>query len=219
MACTSALLVLATGCLSPPPPPPPPSPVEQQPPPAPTTPTAVRYLLYGDSLSWQSAPNLAQHGTVGDEYAIGDAPCDRVAGLPLDTIGWVPQEVLVQFSGNTPACVGTDRTGSYQQTLTTIVQTWRARGVPVRMVISPINQSGDRAWAQAVEVSVAGATGIPVTDAGQAVLDNGAFTFFLPCIPTDTTCGNEQPGLARVRSTDGLHFGTDGARRFADAEA
>ena len=213
------LLVMAVGatllaaCLPPPPPPPVP----------------VTYLLYGDSLSEQSAPYLAEHGTVGRDYFGGSAPCNWVSSLggTRDFPRVAPQLVLIQFVGNLPSCMlGRDPTAGYEQDLTTIAQFWINRGVPVRMVISPITEAGDLVWAQTAERTVAANLGLPVRDAGQAVLAGGAFTFFLPCSSsTEPGCGAEMAGQERVRDPDGVHFDnahgpySAGGHRFGDAEA
>lgn len=204
---------LLSACIAPPPPPPQP----------------VTYLLYGDSLSEQSAPYLAQHGTVGRDYFGGSAPCNWVTSLggSRDFARVAPSVVLLQFIGNLPACMtGRDPTLGYEQDLTAIAQFWRTRGVPVVMVISPITQAGDLLWAQTAERTVASTLGLPVRDAGQAVLAGGVFTFFLPCSsPTEPGCGAEQPGEVRVRDPDGVHFDNPlggysaGGHRFGDAES
>jgi hypothetical protein len=207
------LVPLLSGCLSPAPRAPVPV--------SPAPPVPVRYLVYGDSLAVQMIPYLSSHGTVASEAYNGQAPCGLLNRLAPDAQAWAPTEVLIQFVGN-PGCAPS----TYPGDLTTMVQFWQVRGVRVRMLIDPIDVNGAYAWAQTVERSVAGATGIPVTDAGQAVLDHGAFTFFLPCAtPQETSCGAEQPGMVRVRWPDGLHFDglftpvSEGAWRFANAAA
>jgi hypothetical protein len=209
----AAAAMLLSACLPLPPPPPVP----------------VTYLLYGDSLSEQSAPYLAQHGTVGRDYFGGSAPCNWVSSLggSRDFTRVAPSVVLLQFIGNLPACMtGRDPTLGYEQDLTAIAQFWRTRGVPVVMVISPLTQAGNLVWAQTAERSIASNLGLPVRDAGQSVLAGGAFTFFLPCLsPTEPACGAEQPGQVRVRAPDGVHFDnlgggySAGGHRFGDAEA
>ncbi len=188
-------------------------------PPPPVQP--VRYLVYGDSMAVQMIPYLGLHGTVASEAFNGSAPCFAIPRLAPDAQAYAPTEVLIDYVGN-PTC---DQS-TYPGDLATIVGFWQARGVRVRMLIDPIDANGAYAWTQTVERFVAGATGIPVTDAGQAVLDNGAFTFFLPCAaPAETSCGAEQPGMVRVRWSDGLHFDglftpvSEGAWRFANAAA
>jgi hypothetical protein len=82
-------------------------------------------------------------------------------------------------------------------------------------------------WAAKAETAVAGRLGARVRDAGQAVRNDGAFTFFLPCwTPAEPTCGAERRGMVRVRlASDGLHFAINtpsysaGAFRFGTAMA
>jgi hypothetical protein len=139
----------------------------------------------------------------------------------------VPNLVLLQFVGNLPACMdGRDDTLGYEQDLTTIAQFWMLRGVPVVMIISPITEAGNLVWAQTAERTVATNLGLTVRDAGQAVLNNGAYTSFLPCLsPAETGCGTAQAGQVRVRDPDGVHFDNSpggysaGAHLFGDAEA
>jgi hypothetical protein len=189
---------------------------------------SVKWLVYGDSLSEQSAPYLAQSGTVGSRYFGGTAPCNWVAGLPNDRASFTPTKVLVQFIGNLPACMAGrgDPKTAYEQDLTKIVNFWKAQNVPVVMIISPPNPTDSLAWARQAEQDVAANLNIPVNDAGQSVLAAGQFTFFLPCQAFETPalgCGAEQPGQIRVRNADGIHFATagysSGAERFATAES
>ena len=191
-------------------------------------PQSVQWLVYGDSLSEQSAPYLAQSGTVGSRYFGGTAPCNWVAGLPNDRASFTPTKVLVQFIGNLPtACMtGRDPKTAYEQDLTTIVNFWKAQNVPVVMIISPPTETDSLAWARQAEQDVAANLNIAVNDAEQAVLNAGQFTFFLPCQASETQalgCGAEQPGEIRVRNADGIHFATasysSGAERFANAES
>lgn len=204
--------LLATGCrlITPPPP------------------QAVQWLVYGDSLSEQSAPYLAQHGTVGNRYFGGTAPCNWVPSVANDPASFAPSKVLVQFIGNLPACMNgrVPQTG-YEHDLTTIVNFWKGRGVPVVMVISPPTPTDQFAWARQAELNVASNLNVPVNNAGQSVLtDTGQFTFFLPCQASETPalgCGAENTGQIRVRDADGVHFGvasySSGAERFATAES
>jgi hypothetical protein len=190
---------------------------------------SVRWLVYGDSLSEQSAPYLAQSGTVGSRYYGGTAPCNWVAGLPNDRASFTPTKVLVQFIGNLPpACMtGRDPKTAYEQDLTKIVSFWKAQSVPVVMIISPPTETDSLAWARQAEQDVAANLNIPINNAGQSVLtDTGQFTFFLPCQVSETPalgCGLEQTGEIRVRNADGIHFATagysSGAERFAIAES
>ena len=186
----------------------------------------VHWLLYGDSLSEQTAPYLAQHGSVGNRFYGGSAPCNWVNTLAGDHANFTPDEVLVQFIGNSPTCLnGRDPQIAYEQDLTTIVNFWRGQGVPVTMVISPPTPTDSLAWARQAELDVAAKLHLPVNNAGQAVLTaTGQFTYFLPCQASETPalgCGAEQAGQIRVRDPDGVHFPktpySSGAERFAAA--
>jgi hypothetical protein len=191
-------------------------------------PQQVHWLLYGDSLSAQSAPYLAEHGTVGNRYYGGSAPCNWLSTLPGDHATYAPAMVLVQFIGNLPTCLnGRDPQTAYEQDLTTLVNFWRAQGVPVTMIISPPIPTDGLAWARQAELTVAANLNVPVNDAGRAVLtDTGQFTYFLPCQASETPalgCGAEQPGQIRVRNADGVHFPktpySSGSERFGAAES
>ncbi|HSO97042.1 MAG TPA: hypothetical protein VLV81_13500 [Acidimicrobiia bacterium] len=188
----------------------------------------VHWLLYGDSLSQQSAPYLSQHGTVGNRYYGGSAPCNWLRNLKNDRTNFTPDKVLVQFIGNTPACLnGRDPQSAYEHDLVQLVNFWQAQGVPVTMIISPPTPTDTLAWARQAELTVAANRLMPVNDAGKAVLSaTGQFTFLLPCQASETRalgCGAEQPGQIRVRDADGIHFPktpySSGAERFAAAEA
>lgn len=210
LACVSTFALVATGCLAPAPPP-----------------QAVRWLVYGDSLSQQSVPYLSQYGSVGNRWYGGSAPCNWDQNLSNENAVFAPQRVLVQFIGNLPACMnGRDPQTGYEQDLFKLVGYWRAHGVPVVMIISPPTLTDEFAWARQAEIDVANMFNIPVGDAGQSVLLNGQFTFFLPCLASETPamgCGAEVPGQIRVRLPDGIHFATttysSGAARFAAAES
>jgi hypothetical protein len=194
-------------------------------------PQTVHYLLYGDSLSTAAAPYLAASGTVGSRYRPGSAPCDWLPTLSQDAANFVPSEVLVQFVGNvtSSSCMtGRHPAPAYRADLHHLVRFWRGRGVPVVMVLSPLSENAFQfLWTQNVEIDVAQRLGASVRDSGQAVLDHGAFTFFLPCLsPAEPTCGDEYPSMVRVRlALDGLHFAINtptysaGAFRFGTAMA
>jgi hypothetical protein len=195
---------------------------------SPSSGSHVHWLLYGDSLSQQAGPYLAQRGTVGDRYYGGSAPCNWVNNLSNDRANFTPDRVLVQFIGNTPACLnGRDPQTAYVQDLTRLVDFWRAQGVPVTMIISPPTPTDMLAWAREAELSVAANLNVPANNAGKAVItDTGQFTYFLPCQAFETPalgCGAEQPGQIRVRNADGIHFPktpySSGAERFAAAES
>jgi hypothetical protein len=154
-----------------------------------------------------------------------------VSNLDGDTGAFAPRKVLLQFVGNLPACInGRDPQTAYTNDLTTLANFWKSRGVSVVMVISPKTPTDSLAWARLAELAVAADLGLPVDDAGQAVMLGGAFTSFLPCLPQETVtkgCGTEQANQIRVRDADGVHFGTSnpdgsyssGSFRFATAEA
>lgn len=188
----------------------------------------MRWLVYGDSLSQQSVPYLVHFGSVGNRYYGGSAPCNWLATLNADTQAFAPNKVLVQFIGNLPACMnGRDPQTGYEQDLSTIVGAWRARHVPVVIVISPPTSTDSLAWARRAEMDIATLLNVPVGDAGRSVLTpSGQFTFFLPCQASETPavgCGAEVPGQIRVRNPDGIHFAkalySSGAARFARAES
>lgn len=190
----------------------------------------VDYLLYGDSLSAAAAPYLAASGTVGARYQPATAPCDWLPALARDAAAFAPREVLVQFVGNalSPCMVGRDPPPAYRKDVQTLIRFWQARHVPVVVVLSPLSRiAAQYSWAAKTETAVARRLGAPVRDAGQAVRNDGAFTFFLPCwTPTEPTCGNERRGMVRVRlASDGLHFAINtptysaGAFRFGAAMA
>lgn len=197
----------------------------------PAQPKSVKWLVYGDSLSEQSQQYLASYGTVADRFYGGTAPCDWLAKLGSDADSFAPSKVLLQFIGNLPSCIsGRDPQTAYTDDLTTIADLWKSRGVPVVMVISPKTPTDNLAWARQAELNVAAKFNLPVNNAGQAVMRNGDFTYFLACLSQEGIsqgCGVEMAGEIRVRDADGVHFGTSsadhtyssGASRFAAVEA
>ena len=197
----------------------------------PAPPTSVKWLVYGDSLSAEAHQYLASYGTVGQRFFEGTAPCNWLSNLDSDASAFAPQKVLLQFIGNLPSCIdGRDPQMAYADDLTTLASFWKNRGASVVMVISPRTPTDNFAWARQAELAVATALGLPVDDAGQTVMLNGAFTDFLSCLPQETVtqgCGSEAANQIRVRDADGVHFGTSnpsesyssGAYRFATAEA
>jgi hypothetical protein len=209
------LALLVTGCFAQPAP----------------QPTSVKWLVYGDSLSAEAQTYLTTYGTVGARFFAGTAPCSWVGDLGNDASTYAPRVVLMQFIGNIPSCMnGRDPQTAYTADLTTIANFWKARNVTVVMVISPKTPTDNLAWARQAEMNVAANLALPVNDAGQAVMLNGAFTYFLTCLPLETVtqgCGSEMANQIRVRHSDGVHFGTSnregsyssGAYRFATAEA
>jgi hypothetical protein len=193
----------------------------------PVQPKPVKWLVYGDSLSQESQQYLASYGTVADRFYGGTAPCNWLANLGSDADSFAPSKVLLQFIGNLPSCIGgRDPQTAYTNDLTTIADFWKSRGVPVVMVISPKTPTDNLAWARQAELNVAADLGLPVNDAGQAVMLNGDFRYFLSCLSQEGIsqgCGAEVAGEIRVRDPDGVHFGTSnanhtyssGASRFA----
>jgi hypothetical protein len=127
-----AVIVMAAGCIAPPPPPPP------------------TVIVYGDSLTFQSASYVnavvAQQRPgwrVIDRDLGGSALCDWLPAMAADS-GLNARVVVIQFSGNalTPCMAGLSVdtppwVAKYQADAETAAALWTARGVKLLFVGNP----------------------------------------------------------------------------------
>ena len=193
--------------------------------PAPSAPGHQTVDLFGDSLGYQAEPYLdmflAETGTyvVSNNTYGGTATCDwlgRMAAAAVDH----PEAAVLVFSGNafTPCMDGVAlKSPEYYDLYTTdteqAIGIFSAVGAHVFLVGTPINQASVAGWSRLDDIyeQLAQADPLAVTyvDAGAAVESaSGAFTWRLPCLRIEPSCGVN--GANVVRSPDGIHFCPDG---------
>jgi hypothetical protein len=182
---------------------------------------APRIALYGDSLGMEAGPDFAYIAHAGGATTLvhtygGLAPCDFLPSMASDAASWQPTAVVLEFSGDafTPCMAGdTLATPQYYQKYETDIQTaigiFRPYGAQVFLIGLPFTASAadneNVANLNQLYASVAAANvGVTYVDAGQAVMANGAFTWTLPCLPSEPCTGPS--GANIVRSPDGSHF-------------
>jgi hypothetical protein len=175
-------------------------------------------IMYGDSLLEESAPyvrNTTQLRGFG-----GTALCDWLDNIVTAAANEGPDLIVVEFVGNnlTPCMSGYTTAAQISAKYAADAAELKQRvGVPILWVGPPLFRSGPPpTWGLF--------DGEPrFVDAGQAVLDAGAYTDTLPCLPDEGAGRGCVDGQILVRAADGAHFGTSapgyssGGRRFAGA--
>jgi hypothetical protein len=183
--------------------------------------TPPRIALYGDSLSMQSAQAFeffAQQMGVPVLLGAynGSAVCDVLPRLSRDATEWRPTVAVLQFSGNTfTSCMKGYAVGTpayyekYEHDTRTALAILHEHGIRAVLVGAPID-----AWpglsqnVLRLNRMYAGlAASSPDTsyaDAGQSVLEDGRFTWTLPCLSFESCTGAS--GTNVVRAPDGVHF-------------
>jgi hypothetical protein len=190
-----------------------------------STSEAEQVDLFGDSLGYQAAPYLdmlfaQSHGfTLSNHTYGGTATCDWLSRMAA-AADERPQAALLVFSGNalTPCMDGvTPRSPEYYDLYRTYTKRaigiFSAEGVHVFLVGTPIDASSMAGWDQLDDIYRQLAEADPQTvtfvDAGASVeTATGGFTWALPCISVEPSCG--QDGTNVVRSPDGIHFCPNG---------
>ncbi len=180
-----------------------------------------RIALYGDSLGMEAAPDFAYIAGAGGASTLvrtygGLAPCDFLPDMASVAASWQPTAVILEFSGDafTP-CMAGDTLGTpqyyekYEADIQTAIGIFRPYGAEVFLIGLPFDASAadnqNVANLNQLYASVAAAdVGVTYVDAGQAVMANGAFTWTLPCLPSEPCTGPS--GANVVRSPDGSHF-------------
>jgi hypothetical protein len=181
--------------------------------------------FFGDSLGYQAEPYLAtlfsQRGlyTVSNNTYGGTATCDWLSTMAAAAAKHPKMAILV-FSGNafTPCMEGVAlRSPQYYDLYTRAteqaVRIFSAAGVHVFLVGTPIDQSSVAGWDRLNQIYRQLAATDPraatYVDAGAAVESpGGGFTWQLPCMSVEPTCGPN--GTNIVRAPDGSHFCPDG---------
>ena len=180
-----------------------------------------RVALYGDSLGMEAGMDFTYLARAAGASALvrtygGLAVCDFFASIASDAATWQPTDVVLEFSGdNFTPCMAGNPIGSpqyyakYRADLQQAIDILHPYGTRVFLSGIPYN-----AWAGANQnianlnqlyASVAAAnSGVAYSDAGQAVMANGAYTQTLPCLPAEPCTGPS--GTNVVRAPDGVHF-------------
>lgn len=190
----------------------------------------VRIVLYGDSLAVEAAPFFAAVLTANGRADVrvvafgGTAICDHLARMRADVAAFDPDAVVVEFSGNvlTP-CVGDGRPNEaeiirrYHADADAVMALYEPLGVPVYWIGTPVSRrEAENREARSLLLNRVYAE-MPhhhdrtfFVDAGQAVLRDGQYTDYLPCIPGEPCAGLRDPvegrPANRIRGPDGVHF-------------
>lgn len=181
--------------------------------------------LFGDSLGYQVEPYLdmflaqSANDAVSDNTFGGTATCDWMSKMAA-AAAERPQVAILVFSGNafTPCMDGVALwSPRYYDRYTTdteqAIGIFSAVGAHVFLVGTPIDQSSVAGWNRLDDIyrQLAEADPLAVTyvDAAAAVeTPSGAFTWQLPCMSIEPSCGPNGSNI--VRSPDGIHFCPDG---------
>jgi hypothetical protein len=181
--------------------------------------------LFGDSLGYQVEPYLDTFFAHSHDYTVSDytyggtATCDWLNTME-SAAAQRPQDALFVFSGNafTPCMDGVAlRSPQYYDLYTAYTEQaigiFSAVGAHVFLVGTPVDESSVVGWDQLDDIyrQLAQASPLTVTyvDAGASVeTATGGFTWALPCISIEPSCGHD--GTNVVRSPDGIHFCPEG---------
>lgn len=189
-------------------------------------------LVYGDSLVAEAAPyarDILRNVARVDERVVGyggTAVCDQLDLMRHDAARYQPAVVVLSFSGNslTP-CMSDGRGGhlsgdaaveKYRRDFIEAITIFRPGSPQIWLATSPISllaekrgEDGDRRMAAMLHQLAAKNSRVRVTEAGNAVLDNGWWTRTLPCLPNEPCTGGVDTKGRRVntvRAPDGAHF-------------
>jgi hypothetical protein len=181
--------------------------------------------LFGDSLGYQLEPYfnmfLAEAGnyTVSDNTFGGTATCDWLGKMAAAALQH-PQAAVLVFSGNafTPCMDGVAPRSPqyyalYAAATEQAIAIFRAVDAHVFLVGTPIGESSVAGWDRLdgfySQLAQANPFAVTYVDAGAAVeTASGAFTWQLPCLTIEPSCGVNRTNI--VRSPDGTHFCPDG---------
>jgi len=189
----------------------------------------VQVVLFGDSLAYQAMTYFDQliqahaTATVTDFVFGGTAACDWLPDMRR-IAPTRPQAVVMEFSGNTfTSCMGgcppesSSAVSKYCVDVSAAIHLFLTVGTHVFLDGTPISYgqsvSDDRHWNDLNRAFAALAARYPrrvtYVDAGRAVEGpGGAFTWTLPCLPTEPCTGPTVAGVRTnvVRSPDGSHL-------------
>ena len=190
----------------------------------------ARVVLYGDSLAYQAAPFfralITAHGKADLQIKAtpGTAICDLLADMSRTVRRFRPDDVVVEFSGNSLTPCMRDRATGQGIVGDALVARYRsdaekAIGALTRydalmyLIGPPADRSSSLSQTAADIKAVYQALPssfdhVRFVDAGQSVLDHGHYTDALPCLPNEPCTGPVIHGVRanRVRAPDGVHF-------------
>ena len=194
----------------------------------------VRVIEYGDSLSMEAGNFfnffVGPHATVVNRSYGGTSPCTWAADMWQEAGNFVPQAVVIQFSGTAfSPCMAGYVPGTlgyyykYAADTEAVISLFNAVGARVYVAGYPVALSSPPWWNVLNQVYAAVAAQYPnavFVNAGASVEANGHFTWTLPCAyfePCNVPCKNQAvvPGSDCVRGPDGGHFCPDGNESFA----
>jgi hypothetical protein len=204
--------------------------------PAPKPP--LRVELWGDSISAQAAPyigfflGLSGKATSRLHTFGGTALCDWFPDMrnelnPANPVGFHPQAVIIQFSGDAfTRCMHDSRGVAYSgqalvnkyaaDSATAIALFARAK-VPVYFVSTPLTRSQSLLYTNLTPLDVMfsqlparflAANMVRYIDGATPLEWHGKFSATLPCLPWETCTGRWPDGTRTVvvREADGVHF-------------
>ena len=191
-------------------------------------PAPVRIALYGDSLSMQSAEDFDYMATVAGAQVLlgahnGLAVCDVLPRIAQDVSSWNPTVALMQFSGdNFTPCMAGYALGTpayyakYRADAQEAIDIFVQHHIRVLIMGAPLDAwstlSANIVYLNTIYAELAAANpGVTYTDAGQAVMADGHFTWRLPCLPREPCTGPSETNV--MRSPDGVHFCPTGNTR------
>jgi hypothetical protein len=176
------------------------------------------YLVYGDSLTWESAAYV--RARLGSDVAVhsfpATAPCLWDTWLPQDLATYHPTVVAIISAGN--ACPG-QTIGSlayyfeYENDLNTFFSTVTSTGAKVVFFEAPPMLDPDREIAVSelpdfVQALATNYPGVTVsTDVFNALSSNGGYASTLPCLPSEGLAEGCVRHSITVRTTDGTQSG------------
>lgn len=191
-----------------------------------TEPRRPRYLVIGDSLTWESAEYLRFFGAAAGADVVvlsfgGTALCDWFHYMAPAVTYFDPDAVALAFSGNTttPCMLGADGAPlephvvvqRYEFHMSIAMWLLSSGGASIHWVATPpsadpspvhrgvteLYAAAPAHWSQAVFV-----------DGGASITPGGRWASTLPCLPFEPCTGPVVDGVASnvVRSPDGAHF-------------
>jgi hypothetical protein len=196
---------------------------------SPATPAPARrtVMLYGDSLADQASPYFVQavERSSGTTVRVGawdgTAPCDWLRSMEAAARGRSVAVSVIDFSGNSiTACMkGAPYTSAryylkYRDDLTTAANAFVRNGTKVVLVGAPQSFKqyvhGGTEWNRLnlvlADIARSDPKGVTYDDAGQAVMADGHFTWFMPCLLDEPCLDDPVHGQNVVRAPDGFHF-------------
>ena len=190
----------------------------------------ARVVLYGDSLAAQAAPFFRALVTAHKKADLqikatpGTAICDWLPDMARTVRRFRPDAVVVEFSGNNLTSCTHDKTTGQPLTGDALVARYRddaeqatttltRYGATVYWVGAPADRTASLSQSSPRIKSIyqdlpSRDSHVRFVDAGQAVLDQGQYTDYLPCLPNEPCTGPVSNGVRtdRVRAPDGVHF-------------